>query len=81
MVETEERPGPRTRGVQVLRFDEAGHPRADALAGRAQPPPLLYVRGTLLPDEGALCVAIVGTRKVPRTMAMRQARASLADVA
>lgn len=48
------------QGVRVLRFDEAGYP--GRLRAIPAPPPLLYVRGEL-PPEGALCVAMVGTRK------------------
>ncbi|MCC6189582.1 MAG: DNA-protecting protein DprA [Anaerolineales bacterium] len=46
-------------GVQVLTWEDASYPRN--LLNIAQPPPVLYVKGTLAPaDEWA--VAIVGTR-------------------
>jgi DNA processing protein len=47
-------------GVQALCWDDADYP---ALLKRiADPPPVIYVRGELLPSD-ALAVAIVGTRK------------------
>jgi DNA processing protein len=47
-------------GVQVLTWDSPGYPRN--LLSIPQPPPVLYVRGTLTPaDEWA--VALVGTRR------------------
>ncbi len=47
-------------GVEVLTWESPGYPRN--LLTIAQPPPVLYVRGTLLPaDEWA--VALVGTRR------------------
>ncbi|HLE30867.1 MAG TPA: DNA-processing protein DprA [Anaerolineales bacterium] len=47
-------------GVQVLTWESEGYPRN--LLNIAQPPPVLYVRGTLTPaDEWAM--AMVGTRR------------------
>jgi DNA processing protein len=57
-------------GVQVLRFDQPGYPAR--LRAVPLPPPLLYVRGTLPPDD-ALSVAMVGTRKAS-DYGLRQAR-------
>jgi DNA processing protein len=48
-------------GVQVLTWDDATYPRH--LKEIDQPPPVLYVRGSLK-DEDDWAVAIVGTRKV-----------------
>jgi len=53
-----------------LRFDRAGYPAR--LRSLATPPPLLYVKGALPPDD-ALCVAMVGTRKAT-DYGLRQAR-------
>ncbi len=50
-----------TSGVQVLTWESPEYPRN--LVNIAQPPPVLYVRGTLAPaDEWA--VALVGTRRI-----------------
>jgi len=48
-------------GVAVLTWDEAAYPRR--LREIDQPPPILYVRGKLLPEDD-WAVAIVGTRRV-----------------
>jgi len=48
-------------GVSVLTWEEAAYPRR--LKEIDQPPPVLYVRGTLLPEDD-WAVAIVGTRRV-----------------
>jgi DNA processing protein len=63
--------------VQVYRFDEPGYP--SRLKELPNPAPLLYVRGTL-PPEGALCVALVGTRKAT-DYGLRQARTLSQDLA
>lgn len=47
-------------GIGVVTVAEAGYPRL--LAQIPSPPPVLYVRGSLLPDDD-LAVAIVGTRR------------------
>lgn len=49
------------RGISVLTYLDAGYPAP--LKGIADPPPLLYVQGTLLEADDR-AVAIVGTRKV-----------------
>jgi len=48
-------------GASVLTWDDAGYPRR--LKEIDQPPPVLYVRGELLPED-EWAVAIVGTRRV-----------------
>ena len=48
-------------GVEILTWDDSGYPRH--LKEIDQPPPVLYVRGTLLPEDD-WAVAIVGTRRV-----------------
>jgi DNA processing protein len=48
-------------GVQLLTWDDEAYPRH--LKEIDQPPPVLYVKGTLLPED-EWAVAIVGTRKV-----------------
>ena len=48
-------------GVNVLTWNDEGYPRH--LKEIDQPPPVLYVRGTLLPEDD-WAVAIVGTRRV-----------------
>jgi DNA processing protein len=48
-------------GVKVLTWDDEGYPRH--LKDIDQPPPVLYVRGSLLPED-EWAVAIVGTRRV-----------------
>ncbi len=48
-------------GVEVLTWEDNGYPRH--LKEIDQPPPVLYVRGTLLPEDD-WAVAIVGTRRV-----------------
>ncbi len=50
-----------TLGVQVLTWDDEAYPRH--LKEIDQPPPVLYVRGSLIPEDD-WAVAIVGTRKV-----------------
>lgn len=47
--------------VQVLTWDDDGYPRH--LKEIDQPPPVLYIRGSLLPED-EWAVAIVGTRRV-----------------
>jgi len=61
-------------GVRIVASDEAGFP---ALVGRIfDPPPVLYVRGRLLPDEGSTSVAIVGSRAAtPAGLALARAMA------
>jgi DNA processing protein len=49
----------RNLGISLLTWDDPGYP--ERLRHIYAPPPLLYVRGTLLPDEPM--VAIVGTRQ------------------
>jgi DNA processing protein len=58
------------QGVRILRFDQAGYPAR--LRSLPVPPPLLYIKGELPPDD-ALCVAIVGTRQAT-DYGLRQAR-------
>jgi DNA processing protein len=48
-------------GVNVLTWDDEGYPRH--LKEIDQPPPVLYIRGTLMPED-EWAVAIVGTRRV-----------------
>jgi DNA processing protein len=48
-------------GVDVLTWDDGGYPRH--LKEIDQPPPVLYVRGSLIPED-EWSVAIVGTRRV-----------------
>jgi DNA processing protein len=48
-------------GVNVLIWDDEGYPRH--LKEIDQPPPVLYIRGSLLPED-EWAVAIVGTRRV-----------------
>jgi DNA processing protein len=48
-------------GVQVLTWNDAGYP--SRLKQIDQPPPVLYLRGSLLPED-EFAVAIVGTRRV-----------------
>jgi DNA processing protein len=48
-------------GVQLLTWDDAAYPRH--LKEIDQPPPVIYVRGTLEPQDD-WAVAVVGTRKV-----------------
>jgi DNA processing protein len=49
------------RGIQVMTWDDPAYPRR--LAVIDQPPPVLYVRGELLPEDD-MAVAVVGTRKM-----------------
>ena len=49
------------QGISVLTWDDPGYPRR--LKEIDQPPPVLYVRGALLPED-EWAVAIVGTRRV-----------------
>jgi DNA processing protein len=49
------------KGIQVLTWQDEGYPRY--LKEIDQPPPVLYFRGSLLPEDD-LAVAIVGTRSV-----------------
>lgn len=48
-------------GVKVLTWDDEGYPRH--LKEIDQPPPVLYIRGTYVPED-EWAVAIVGTRRV-----------------
>jgi DNA processing protein len=48
-------------GVELLTWDDDAYPRH--LKEIDQPPPVLYVRGTLMPED-EWAVAVVGTRKV-----------------
>jgi DNA processing protein len=50
-----------TQGIGVLTWDDADYPRR--LKEIDQPPPVLYVRGALLPED-EWAVAIVGTRRI-----------------
>jgi len=50
----------RDEGLQILTWDDDGYP--SLLRSIDQPPPLLYVRGSILPDDD-FAVAVVGTRK------------------
>lgn len=47
--------------IQVILWDDAEYPQL--LRSIAQPPPVLYVRGTLLPEDD-WAVALVGTRRM-----------------
>lgn len=49
------------KGVQVLTLEEETYPRL--LKEINQPPPVLYVKGQLLPEDD-LAIAIVGTRRL-----------------
>jgi len=49
------------RGIRVLTWADEDYPRR--LQEIDQPPPVLYVRGQLLPED-AFAVAIVGTRRI-----------------
>ncbi len=49
-----------TRGLGLLRFGDEGYP--EPLAAIHSPPPILYLRGTLRPQD-RVAVAIVGSRK------------------
>ena len=51
-------------GVRILTWNEPEYPRL--LREIAQPPPALYIRGTLMLDKIALAVAVVGTRRASR---------------
>ncbi|HET8646850.1 MAG TPA: DNA-processing protein DprA, partial [Vicinamibacteria bacterium] len=48
-------------GIAVMAWGEAGYP--PLLAQTADPPPVLWVKGTLLPADFQACVAIVGSRQ------------------
>jgi len=48
------------KGIGVVTIAEAGYPRL--LAQIPSPPPVLFVRGTFLPEDN-LAIAIVGTRR------------------
>jgi DNA processing protein len=62
-------------GIQVLTWDDEAYPRR--LKEIDQPPPVLYLRGNLLPED-EWAVAIVGTRRV--TAYGRQVAEELATV-
>ena len=49
------------QGIQVLTWDDEAFPRA--LKEIDQPPPVLYVRGSLLPEDD-WAIAMVGTRRI-----------------
>jgi len=49
------------QGIQVLTWEDDGYP--SRLREIDQPPPVLYVRGELLPEDD-FAVAIVGTRRI-----------------
>ncbi|MFO3797040.1 MAG: DNA-processing protein DprA [Anaerolineales bacterium] len=49
------------QGIQVLTWDDAAYP--PRLREIEQPPPVLYVRGEILPEDD-FAVAIVGTRRI-----------------
>jgi DNA processing protein len=51
----------RDLGVQLIGLDDADYPVF--LANTYDPPPVLWVRGTLDPSEGARSIAIVGSRQ------------------
>jgi DNA processing protein len=51
----------RTLGVQIVGLDDPAYP--ELLSRTFDPPPVLWVRGTLLPGEGPRSVAVVGSRK------------------
>ena len=53
----------RARGIQVLTWEDAAYP--ERLGALEQPPPVLYLRGAILPED-AWAVAVVGTRRVTR---------------
>ncbi len=55
-----EQSGAEARGVRVIGSGEPDYP--EWLARTYDPPPALYVQGTLVPDEGARSVAVVGSR-------------------
>lgn len=50
-----------SKGIQILTWQDEAYPQR--LRNIAQPPPVLYLRGELLPED-AWAVAIVGTRRV-----------------
>jgi len=49
------------QGIQVLTWEDKGYPRR--LKEIEQPPPVLYIRGNLIPED-EWAVAIVGTRRI-----------------
>ena len=49
-----------TRGLGLIRFGDEGYP--ELLAAIYSPPPILYLRGTIQPED-RVAVAIVGSRK------------------
>ena len=53
----------RARGIQVLTWEDAAYP--ERLGALEQPPPVLYLRGAIQPED-AWAVAVVGTRRVTR---------------
>jgi DNA processing protein len=53
----------RSRGIELLTISDDGYP--GQLAGLRTPPPLLYLRGSLRPED-ARAIAIVGTRQPDR---------------
>lgn len=53
----------RARGIEVLTWEDAAYP--ERLGALEQPPPVLYLRGAILPED-AWAVAVVGTRRVTR---------------
>lgn len=62
----------RQRGVRVVGSGEPGYP--ERLAQTFDPPPVLYVRGTLVPGEGERSVAVVGSRAAtPQGLAFARA--------
>lgn len=60
------------QGINVVTWDEDAYPRR--LKEISQPPPVLYVRGEILPEDD-FAVAVVGTRRV--TVYGRQVAAEL----
>ena len=62
------------QGIDVLTWEDPGYPRR--LKEIPQPPPVLYVRGTLCPED-EWSVAVVGTRRV--TAYGRQVTAEVAS--
>ena len=50
----------RTLGIQIIQWGTEKYP--NHLANISDPPPLIYVRGTLLPEDGR-AVAVVGSRQ------------------
>lgn len=50
-----------SQGIQVLTWDDEAYPRRLRQIG--QPPPVLYLRGNLLPEDD-FSVAVVGTRRM-----------------